>query len=57
MTVTVNVDKVVAWMMTLSAAFQLVAWIGGAPGSAAFYAGLAAWFAWMVVIAKGGRDA
>jgi len=49
MTVTVNRDKVVAWLMTLSAVGQFVVWIGGGSGSAAFFAAAAAWFAWMVV--------
>ena len=50
MLITVNLDKIVAWLMTFSAVAQLVVWIGGGSGSAAFFAGTAAWFAWMVAV-------
>lgn len=50
MFMTVNIDKIVAWMMTFSAGCQFVFWIGGGSGSAAFFAGAAAWFAWMSAV-------
>jgi hypothetical protein len=43
-------DKICAWLMTLSAVAQAITWIGGGSGAAAWFAFTAAWFAWMVVV-------
>jgi hypothetical protein len=43
--ITVKLTGIAAALMCLSALFQVVAWIGGAPGGVALYACIAAWYA------------
>jgi hypothetical protein len=43
--ITVRLTGIAAALMCLSALFQVVAWIGGAPGGVALYACIAACYA------------
>lgn len=43
--ITVRLSGIAAALMSLSALFQVMAWIGGAPGVQAYNACVAAWFA------------
>lgn len=52
MVVRFDLDKLVAWLMTLVAVFQFAAWLAGDSGIAAYFAGTAAWFAWIVVVRR-----